>query len=295
MPNTNPVIDNMDVVNQIEAKSKLINILVAGSITKGQDGRELSELVAHVGVIAISEDGKTVEDSNLMKQALQSGKLVLAHCEDEEKHAARDIELAKDIANAKLHICHISARKTLELVRNAQNVTAEAAPHHFVLYDDNSNDTNRKMNPPLRTKDDMLAMKEGLRDGSIAVIATDHAPHTVNEKSVAYEDAPNGVIGLETAFPVSYTELVVGGWLTPVQLIEKMTYNPARILGIDRGHLSVGADADIAVIDVENEYVINSGKFKSKSRNTPFGGWKVKGFAEYTICGGVIHDNRQAD
>jgi dihydroorotase len=151
------------------------------------------------------------------------------------------------------------------------------------------------MNPPLRTRADMLAIRQGLANGIIAAIATDHAPHSPEEKAVAYESAPNGVIGLETAFCVSYTELVKTGLLSPSQLIEKMSLNPAKILGIDRGHLSVGGVADIAVFDVMEEYTIDPSAFKSKARNTPFAGRKAFGRAEYTIAGGKIVDNRQAD
>jgi dihydroorotase len=298
MPNTSPVIDNAETVEYIKGQASAIRVLPVGSITKGLDGEEISALreMKEAGICAISDDGKTVANPVLFKEAMLRAKAlglpVLVHCEPEESIIERDILLARE-ADVPLHICHVSTRRGVELIRAAresgQAVTAEAAPHHFTLTrDDNKSDTNFKMSPPLRSGDDRSAIISALKDGVIGVIATDHAPHSEDEKNCDYELAPNGITGLETAFSLAYSELVKTGVLTPLQLIEKFTVNPAEILGSDLGHLSINAEADITIIDPNETYIINKNDSKSKSRNTPFHGREVSGRVVYTIFGGRI-------
>ena len=333
MPNTKPVIDNEIIVEYINMKAKrdgVVNILPIGSITKGPKGEELSDIgkMAEVGICAISEDGRSVANAALMKTALKYASMfnlpAFSHCEDlnlvsrgqmnagekasllglrgisndsEEVIVARDIILA-DSVNARLHLCHMSTKGCVELIRHAKEqgslVTAEVTPHHFTLTEDDINDydANYKMNPPLRTKEDVEALRQALKNNIIDVIATDHAPHHIDEKNCEFEKAANGIIGLETSVSLGISELVETGVLTPSQLIEKMSLNPAKILNSDKGTLSVGAVADITVIDPNLEYNINVEKFASKARNTPFNGRKVKGKVIYTIVAGdVIVEN----
>lgn len=329
MPNTKPVIDNEIIVEYINMKAErdgVVNILPIGSITKGQKGEELADIgrMAEVGICAISEDGRSVENAGLMKTALKYASMfnlpVFSHCEDlnlvgkgqmnagekasllglkgisndsEEVIVSRDIILA-DSVNAKLHLCHMSTKGCVELIRQAKergvSVTAEVTPHHFTLSEDDISDydANFKMNPPLRTKEDVEALKQALKDNIIEVISTDHAPHHVDEKNCEFEKAANGIVGLETSVCLAVSELVCTGVLTPSQLIEKMSLNPARILNSDKGTLSVGACADVTIIDPEKEFVIDVEKFVSKAKNSPFGGRKVKGKVCYTIVGGKI-------
>lgn len=329
MPNTNPVIDNKTIVEYINLKSQkeaYVNVLPIGSITKGQKGEQLSDIeqMAKAGACAISEDGRTVENSYILKQAMeQAANLnipVMSHCEDinlvqkgamnegenskslgikgisdisEEAIIARDIVIARS-TNVHLHLCHVSTKGGVQLVREAkardESVSAEVCPHHFTLTDNDVkiDDTNTKMNPPLRTKEDVEALKRGLSDGTIEVIATDHAPHNICDKNLEYEKAAFGIIGLETAFPLAFTELVYNGFLTPMQLIEKMSTNPAKILGIDKGTLKKGKIADIAIIDTDIQYKIDISTFESKSKNSPFDGYEVYGKIIYTIVNGEI-------
>lgn len=329
MPNTSPVIDNEVVVEYITskaAKEGIINVLPIGSISKGMEGKELSEIgsMVEAGICAISEDGKTVENPLLMKTALKYGDMfniaTLSHCEDtrltgkgqinagshatllglkgisndsEEIIVSRDIILAKSV-NAKLHICHVSAKESLDHIRqaklNGQRVTAEVCPHHFTLstQDIKDYDTNFKMSPPLREKEDIEALKKALKDGTIDVIATDHAPHHEDEKNCEFENALNGIVGLETAVPLCITELIYKNVLTPLEMIAKLTTNPAKILNLEKGTLGVGCVADITIIDPNCEYIIDKNNLVSLSKNTPFHGRKVKGKVEYTIVGGKI-------
>ncbi|MBO5099667.1 MAG: dihydroorotase, partial [Clostridia bacterium] len=213
--------------------------------------------------------------------------------DSEEVIVSRDIILA-DSVKAKLHLCHMSTKGCVDLIRQAKErgveVTAEVTPHHFTLSEDEicDYDSNFKMNPPLRTKEDVKALKQALKDNIIEVIATDHAPHHLDEKNCEFEKAANGIIGLETSVCLSVSELVHTGVLTPSELIEKMSYNPAKILNSDKGTLSVGKDADITIIDPDCEYVVDVEKFASKAKNTPFNGRKVKGKVLYTIVNGNI-------
>lgn len=329
MPNTNPVIDNEVVVEYINMKAKrdgVVNVLPIGAITKGQKGEELSDIgrMASVGACAISEDGKSVEKASIMKNALKYAGMfnipVFSHCEDislvgkgqmnagdkaallglngisddsEEVIVSRDIILASSV-NAKLHLCHMSTKGCVELIKQAKergiNVTAEVTPHHFTLSDDDINDYNAnfKMNPPLRSKEDVEALKNALKENIIEVIATDHAPHHVDEKNCEFEKAANGIVGLETALPLAVTELVDKGFLTPSQLIEKMSLNPAKVIGSDKGTLSVGAAADITIINPENKHKIDINKFVSKAKNSPFDERIVNASVEYTIVDGKI-------
>lgn len=329
MPNTSPVTDSEIMVEYIKMKAArdgVVNVLPIGSITKGQSGEELANIgqMANAGACAISEDGKSVLSSGLLKTAMKYAKMfnipVLSHCEDmslvgggsmnagaasqllglkgisndsEEIIVARDIILARS-TNSKLHICHVSTKGSIQLLREAhargENVTAEICPHHFTLTDEAvmDYDGNTKMNPPLRSAEDVLALKEALKDGTVGIIATDHAPHSLDEKNCEYEKAAFGIVGLETALPLGIKVLIGEGWLTPSQLIEKMTINPAKMLGIDKGSIEVGKVADITIIDPEAEYKVDVSKFASKSKNSPFDGYEVKGKIEYTIVGGKV-------
>lgn len=329
MPNTSPVTDSEIMVEYIKMKAArdgVVNVLPIGSITKGQSGEELANIgqMANAGACAISEDGKSVLSSGLLKTAMKYAKMfnipVLSHCEDmslvgggsmnagaasqllglkgisndsEEVIVARDIILARS-TNSKLHICHVSTKGSIQLLREAhargESVTAEICPHHFTLTDEAvmDYDGNTKMNPPLRSAEDVLALKEALKDGTVGIIATDHAPHSLDEKNCEYEKAAFGIVGLETALPLGIKVLVGEGWLTPSQLIEKMTINPAKMLGIDKGSIEVGKVADITIIDPEAEYKVDVSKFASKSKNSPFDGYEVKGKIEYTIVGGKV-------
>ena len=329
MPNTTPVTDNEIMVTYIKYKAEkegVINVLPIGAITKGQKGEELADIgrMAQAGACAISEDGRSVENASLMKTALKYSKMlnlpVFDHCEDaklagkgsmnagdaaallglkgisndsEEVIVSRDMILA-GATGAKLHLCHISTKGSVDLIRESQargiDVTAEATPHHFTLCDEDvpAYDSNFKMNPPLRSREDLKAIKEALRDDVISVIATDHAPHHIDDKNCEFAKAANGIIGLETAFPLAVTELVEQGYLTPSQLVEKMSANPAKILGIKKGQLTPGACADITIAKADEEYTIDVSKMVSKGKNTPFGGRKVKGKVLYTIVGGNV-------
>lgn len=345
MPNTKPVVDNPDVVEYVHNKAKAVgcvNVMQVGAVTKGQKGVELSDIegMAKVGIRAISEDGKSVMNAQLYREAMQKAAeldlTVLAHCEDinmvnggvmnQDKHSeelglrgitnsvediivARDIMLSKE-TGARLHLCHCSTYESVNMVKHAKmegiHVSAEVCPHHFTLTSDDIHkvdatihqeqqisveadaDTNFKMNPPLRTKRDVEMLKEGLRDEIMDVIATDHAPHTFEEKNTSMKKAPFGIVGLETAACLTYSELVLGGYLTPMQMAEKMSYNPAKIIGIEKGDISEGKTADIVIFDPEKTYTIDKNKFASKGRNTPFHGRKVTGKVMYTIVDGAV-------
>ncbi|MGL4799275.1 MAG: dihydroorotase [Cellulosilyticaceae bacterium] len=330
MPNTNPIIDNECVVayiNTMASRANGVHVLPVGSITKGQKGESLAGIgkMAEHGICGISEDGRTVMDASMMKKAMSYVKPfnlpIFSHTEDhtlaggamnggenaqlfgikgigreaEEVIVARDIILART-TGAKLHLSHISTKGSLELIHMAKtvwgmtNLTAETAPHYFILDDSilGDYDTNKKMNPPLRTKDDVEAMKKAIKDGVIDVIATDHAPHHYDEKNVEFEKAPFGIVGLETSFGLSYTYLVKTGILSPLELIEKMSTKPAEILGGNKGRLEVGCEADLAIIDVSTPYAIDKESFVSKGKNTPFHGMEVYGDVVCTMVSGNV-------
>ena len=313
------------VKNKAEAVTK-VHVLQAGAVTKGQKGEELSDIrgMAAAGSPAISEDGKSVMNAQLyregMKIAAEEGLAVLAHCEDinmvhggvlnadakskelgfagitnsvEDVIVARDILLAKE-TGVRLHLCHCSTKDSVRMVELAKEeglpVTAEVCPHHFCMTSDDitEDDANYKMNPPLRTKEDVEALKKGLADDIMDVIATDHAPHAAREKEQGIQKAPFGIVGLETAAALTYTELVKPGILTPMQMAEKMSYNPAKVLGLEKGTVAEGSHADLTIFDPECEWVIDPAEFLSKGKNTPFGGKKVPGKVKATIVDGEI-------
>lgn len=328
MPNTNPVIDNQAVVEFIISKAKkegFVNVLPIGCITKGQKGEELSEIgeLVNSGVVAISDDGEPVMNASLMKAALEYSKmfnlLVISHAEDknlslkgsmnegftstklgltgipriaEEVMIARDI-LINEYTKGKLHIAHISTKNSVDIIRQAKErgikVTAEVTPHNFTLTDKclEEFNTNFKMNPPLREKYDLEAIKSGLADGTIDVIASDHAPHNIVYKDTEFDLASFGIIGLETSLPLSL-QLVHKKILSLNELIKKMSLNPAKILNIDKGTLTPGKDADITIIDLNKEFIVDITSFKSRSHNSPFNGLKLKGKAWMTIVSGKI-------
>ena len=335
MPNTNPPADNAGSIEYIRRQSILeavVKVHPCGSMTKGQQGQEMSGIgtLKRAGVVAISDDGKCIQNHEIMRHVVEYSKSfnipILDHCEDdilashgvmhegywstllgmkgispasEELMIARDIILAR-MVEWKIHIQHLSSGNSVELIRNARRegimVSAEVTPHHIALTDENIKhfDTNYKMNPPLRSEEDRKALIEGLKDGTITVIASDHAPHTETDKLVEFDYAPFGIIGLETSVPVCLTELYHSGDLSLTELISKYTTGPARVLGLDSGTLEEGRDADITVLDIDVEHNIDASNFYSKSRNTPFDGRKVRGRAVATIVNGKFVYNTLA-
>lgn len=302
------------------------HVFPVGSITRGSRGKELAEMgdLKKAGAVAFSDDGMPVANAGLMRRAMQYARMldlpIISHCEDrelssggsmhegymstvlglkgipasaEEVMVAREILLAGE-TGCRVHIAHVSTAGSVRLVREAKSrgipVTAEVTPHHFTLTDEAvaGYNTSTKVNPPLRTASDVAAVKEGLADGTIDVIATDHAPHTVEEKDVEYDRAPFGLVGLETAVGLVWTELVDAGVLTPLQAIAKMTLNPARVLNISRGTLNPGVDADLTIIDPNLTWTVDANLFESRGKNTPFHGMKLKGQAYATVAGGRV-------
>ena len=329
MPNTKPVIDSVEMVekvNEIIKKDAVVNVLQVASVTLGQEGITPVDVEAlhDAGVVAISEDGKSVMNAEVYREAMKAcadcGMVVLAHCEDrnmvnggalnqsskseelgvkgisnavEDVIVARDILLAKE-TGCKLHLCHCSTEDSVKMIKAAREdgiqVSGEVCPHHFTLCDEDipCDNADYKMNPPLRSRDDVEALKAGLKEGIMEAISTDHAPHSEEEKKKPIANAPFGITGLETSLCLTYTELVLGGVLTPMQMVERMSYAPAKIIGIDRGTLLPGAVADITVMDPECEFVIDRKDFASMGHNTPFDGRKVKGKVMLTMVGGKI-------
>jgi dihydroorotase len=326
MANTLVSIDcphNAKLLKNIIAKTANANVFITAAVTKGREGRQITEIakLKREGVIALSDDGSSIDDPEIMLRALKKAKeakvVMLCHCEDknlsqggvvnlgftstrmglrgiskesEYSRVKRDLELAQKI-DAPIHITHVSCLESVELIAQAKKkgakVTADTAPHYFSLSEEAvlDYDTNMKMNPPLRGKDDVRAIKEGLKSGIIDAIASDHAPHTPNEKEIEFERAEFGIIGLETELAVSLTHLLPQT-LDLKTLVEKLTARPAKILGISKGTLSEGADADIAIVSKDKEWVVKKEKFFSKSKNSPFIGKTIKGVVEYTILGG---------
>ncbi|NLL92841.1 MAG: dihydroorotase [Clostridiales bacterium] len=327
MPNTNPVTDCVDVVKYVIDKAKEvspINVLPVGAVTLGQAGTQIADIAAmkEAGICAISEDGKSVMNSHIYRQAMidaaKCGIPVLAHCEDidlvkggvinagkkseelgikgiannvEDIIVARDILLAKE-TGATLHLCHCSTKDSMRMLKAAKEdgvkVTAEICPHHFTLCDEDieSKNPNYKMNPPVRSREDKEALIEGLHQDIADAIATDHAPHSAEEKEKGIEIAPFGIVGSETAVALTMTELIYKDVITPMQMAEKMSYNPGKILGIDKGTLDVGKIADIVIIDPDTEYNIDVDTFVSKGKNTPFNGYHARGKVVRTIVNG---------
>lgn len=329
MPNTVPVMDTVEHLGlqlQKIQEEAIVHVLPIGAVTMGQAGVELSEIKAmrQAGAAALSEDGKSVMDAGLYREAMriaaEIGMPVFAHCEDkslvaggvlnagkraealgvpgisnavEDVICARDIFLAKE-TGVRLHLCHCSTADSVRLVAMAKEdglpVTAEVCPHHFTLTEEDipGDDANYKMNPPLRSHKDVEALREGLRTGIMDVIATDHAPHSAEEKAKSMKEAPFGIVGLETAFALSVSELVKKDILTPMQLVEKMSRNPARVLGIPKGNLEEGRAADLVIADFDHVSQIHAAAFASKGKNTPFDGRTVSGKICYTLVDGNV-------
>lgn len=335
MPNTKPVIDNKEKVADVHGRAKNdspVHVIQIGAVTVGQQGEILADIqgMAEAGCHAISEDGKSVMNASLYREAMKLAKendiSVFAHCEDitmveggvmhaddkakelglkgitnavEDVIVARDILLSKE-TGVRLHLCHCSTEDSVKMVEAAKKeglpVTAEVCPHHFAMCTDDitEDDGNFKMNPPLRGRRDMEALKAGLKSDIMDVIATDHAPHSAEEKNCSMAKAFFGIVGLETMASLTYTELVEPGILTPMQMAEKTSYNPAQILGLtDKGAIAEGKIADIVVFDPSVEYVIDKNTFYSKGKNTPFHGRKVKGDVRYTLVDGrVVYERK---
>jgi dihydroorotase len=333
MPNTMPVIDNLALVRFIilEAERSPINVLPIANITKGAQGKEITEMgeLVKCGAVGFSDDGSPVMSSVLMRRALEYAKMtnapIITHSEDlelsdkgiinegynsvllglrgipkeaEEVMIARDVILAR-LAKGKLHIAHVSSAGSVEIIKRAKeegvNVTCEAAPHHFSLTDDTvkTHLAMAKMNPPLRTEKDRLAIIEGLKSGVIDVIATDHAPHLNNEKMQELEYAPFGIIGLETAVPLVITRLVNEHNFSYTDAFKKLTINPAKILNIQAGELKENKTADITIINPKKKIHVDEKFILSKCKNTPFIGLDLFGSVEYTICNGkIVYKNK---
>jgi dihydroorotase len=313
------------VINKSKSDG-VVNVYPIGAISKGQKGEELSEIgdLKFAGAVAISDDGKPVSSPSLMKKALMYASMfdmtVISHCEDmdladegvmnegyqstvlglkgipaaaEETMVARELILA-EYTKKRVHIAHVSTKLSVELIRNAKkrgvNVTCETCPHYFTLTEDACDGFNTfaKVNPPLRTKSDVEAIIMGLKDGTIDAIATDHAPHHSDEKRVEFNNAANGMVGFETAFSLAVTYLLKPKHLTIQQITEKMCVNPSRILGINKGTLEIGKDADVIIVDLDEKRVVDVKKFASKSKNSPFDKFKLTGTVDATIVGGNI-------
>ena len=323
MPNTLPPIDTQEIIQYIKDRSKgfLVNVYPVAAITKRREGKELSEILELVeqGAVAISDDGNPVMSAEMMRRALEYSKMVdipvIGHEEDtnmtaggdmnegfvstcqglhgmpsvaEEIMISRDIMLA-EYTIARFHVAHISTRNSVDLVRQAKakgiQVTAEATPHHFTLTDEavREFDTNTKMNPPLRTESDRLALIDGLKDGTIDVIASDHAPHAYEEKAAEYIYAPFGIVGLETALGLSFTELYHKKLLTLKDIIRKYAVRPYEILNLEKPQIKKGKIANLTIFDPDEEWNVSAAKFLSKSHNSPFLDWKLIGKPFVTI------------
>jgi len=329
MPNTNPPIDNAGMVEFVIRRARetaCIKIWPSACATKERAGREMTEMaeLRDVGAVAVTDDGSDIASSWVMRRVLEYADMVgltyLAHCEDaslveggvmnegyistklglpglpkamEEMRVARNIRLA-ELADAKIHIQHVSTAESVEIIRRAKargiRVTCETAPHYWTLTDEAvaTFNTNAKMNPPLREAEDVAAIKQGLADGTIDCIATDHAPHTYTEKHVEFHLAPFGIVGLETVLALAITELVEPGIITLEHAVKLMTAAPANILGLPVGTLQEGGPADVTVFDRAAEWQVDTSAFGGLSRNTPFAGRTVKGLVRATICDGQI-------
>ncbi|OGX45226.1 MAG: dihydroorotase [Omnitrophica WOR_2 bacterium RIFCSPLOWO2_12_FULL_51_8] len=328
MPNTNPPCDHQSVIDNIIRKAKEVpfHLFPAGTISKVREGKELSEMadLKRAGIWAVTDDGDWVKDPLLMRRAMEYasmlGLLVISHCEDrrlsangvmneglmstqlglkgipdesEEVAVSRDIQLAR-LTGARLHVAHISTARSVQLIREAKVkgllVTAEVTPHHLSLTEEavEGYNTNFKMNPPLRNREDVEAIQQALKDGTIDCIATDHAPHTEEEKMLEFDEAPFGVIGLETALAVSLTELVHSGKLSLAELVVKMSTRPAEILHLPRGfgEIRKGTEAGFTLVDLNREWTVTPEELVSKSKNSCFIGRKLKGKVVSTLCMG---------
>ena len=328
MPNQGPVPDNVQRMNDYCAligRDAVVRVEPYASITWDEKGETVVDMrsLKQAGAVAFSDDGVGVQSDEVMLNAMAQARFVktviAAHTEDnalkndgfvhqgpyaesqgwrgipsacEFAHVERDIELVRQ-TGCSYHICHVSTKESVELVRKAKaeglKVTCEVTPHHLTLIDEDVKDSNYKMNPPLRSREDREALIEGLLDGTIDMVATDHAPHTAEEKAKGIEEAPFGIVGLETAFPVLFTELVKPGRMTLARLQEVLSETPAEVFGLEnRGRIRKGALADLVLIDPDAEYEIDPAQFKSKGKNTPYGGKKVCGKVLWTMVGGKI-------
>ena len=328
MANTSPVIDNPSLIKYVVSKALLegvVNVFPIGAVSKGQKGEELAEIGRMIGegAVAFSDDGRPILNSEIMRRALEYARQfdipIISHAEDitlsaggqmnesykstvlglagiphlaEEVMVMRDIMLAAEFG--KVHIAHVSTKGSVDLIRKAKadgiKITCETCPHYFTLTEEEIEgyNTNAKVNPPLRGEKDLEAIIAGLKDGTIDVIATDHAPHRSEEKNVEFGAAASGMVGFETAFSLVLSELVDSGALTLKKALEKLTVNPAKILNIKKGVLKAGWDADITIVDPKAEWTVDVNKFSSKSKNSPFHGFTLKGKVLYTIVGGKI-------
>jgi len=321
----------IDFVYRQAARAAQCNVYPIGAITKGRQGEELAEIgqMVRAGAMGFSDDGTGVAKTDGMYRALQYvlmfDKPILQHCEDpdiarggvmnggatatrlglpgispiaEELMLERDLTLVRE-TGARYHVCHVSTRRAVELIRQAKAaglpVTAEVCPHHLLLTEEacTDYDTHFKVNPPLRTRDDVKACLQGVVDGTLDCLVTDHAPHGIQQKELDFLDAPFGIIGLENALPLYVKALVKPGLLDWPALIERMTARPARVLSLNKGTLSVGADSDVTVIDPDARWTIDAGQFRSKSRNCPFDGSQVTAQAAATLVGGEIKYRRE--
>ncbi len=328
MPNTKPVCDNASIVSSIITKAKnqgYANVFPIGAASKGLAGKELSEmgLMKEAGIVAVSDDGRPIESADLLRKVLLYASdfniPVLNHCEEmslaegamnegivstelglrgiptaaEDTMIARDIIMAEYL-NLPIHICHVSTRGGVQMIREAKarnvKVTAETCPHYFVLTEDEcrSFDSNTKMNPPLRTEEDRKAIIEGIKDKTIDLIVTDHAPHHEDEKNLEFALANNGIVGFETAFALAYTYLVKPGHIALHELVDLMSVNPSKLFSLGRGTLEAGKPADLCVFDLENRFKFDRDSMLTKARNTPFGGYELYGRTVLTISGGRI-------
>ena len=313
MPNLNPVPDSAEhLAVELEAirRGAKVRVYPYGSLTVGERGLEMADISAMAdAAVAYSDDGRGVQDEDMMRECMRAvaatGKLLAAHCEVDEllrggyihdgayarAHGHRGICSESEETGCAFHVCHVSTKESVRLVREARargvNVTAETAPHYLLLTEEDLQEDGRfKMNPPLRERADRDALIEGLLDGTIGMIATDHAPHTPEEKSRGLEKSPMGVVGLECAFPVMFTGLVEKGVVTLEKLVELMSSAPAKRFGIPGGEIEVGKPANLAVFDIDTEYTIDSSEFASMGRATPFEGWRVRGKCLMTVCAG---------
>ena len=328
MPNTDPVIDNIDRVETFvrRASSALVNVVTYGAVTVGEKGKELTDFIAlcDAGAIALSDDGMPIDDEEVMRHALKRAKhvgmIISSHCEysdmvknyavnegkiseqlgipgrpaeAEELMIERDVRLAKEI-DGRVHIAHVSTAKSVDIIRRAKKngvaVTAETCPQYFTLTEDAILEKGAlaRVNPPLRTEEDRLAIIEGLRDGTLDCIVTDHAPHSDEEKSRGLENSLSGMVGLETSLALTLTKLYHENGFSLADIINLMSTKPAHILALARGSIAVGDAADVVIFDPDEEWTVDPGKFHSRSHNTPFGGMKLKGRVKYTIVSGHI-------
>ncbi len=326
MPNTRPVPDDRatmdDLLTKIE-QDAVVRVLPYAAITKRQLGTEQVDMASLADAFAFTDDGVGVQSAAMMREAMREakrlGKAVVAHCEDntlkagsvhegrfseehgvqgipslaESIHIARDVLIAEE-TGCHYHVCHVSSRQSVRVIRDAKragiHVTAEVTPHHLVLCEDDipGLDSNFKMNPPLRSADDREALLEGLRDGTIDMIATDHAPHTAEEKAEGMERAPFGITGFETAFPLLYTTFVKTGQMEEATLIEWMTKRPSDVFGLPYGIIGVGRAADLVLVDTNTVHQVDPATFRSKGKNTPFAGKELTGWPVMTIAAGEI-------